>query len=358
MVDLAKAFAAMRARGMTRRRPNYGRRNPYGPGVLARAPGTRTYVARRRALGSKTATKLLRYRKRKNPMAKRVVKGALGGQASFSQWNASNRASPRVAAMKKVGAANYYVTNEAAQLVCLEGFQEVGAWAFQNTVDLKAIAINVPAGAGIVPRQFVLQSCKAEYMITNSTLATMYIDIYDVVRRRDADLSIDVSTQNPREAWVKGVFDETAGADPLAYRNINSLPTDSRLLKDYFKIVQRSHIGLAQGATHKHHVRLQSNKLIDTALLNSKEDTEDLAGLAVYTMICVYGQPASIKPEVGPATVTTATGALDIVKAVRYKYTWIQDTANNFYFTDNLSSLAGETIVSAGAGAFVPNAYV
>lgn len=320
---------------------------------------TRGYVARRRAAGTRTATKLLRYRKRRNnPMNKKIVKGALGGQATFSKWSATNRASPRVSAMKKVGAANFYITNEAAQMITTEGFQEAGSWTFQSTADLKEISLNVPGGgAGIVPRQYVLESCKAEYMITNSTLATMYIDIYDVVRRRDADLSIGPGSQNPREAWVKGVYDQTGGADPTAYRNINSLPTDSRLFKDYFKVVQRSHIGLSQGATHKHHVILKSNKLIDTALLNNKEAEEDLAGLSVYTMIVVYGQPASIQSEVG-TVVTTAQGAIDVVKAVRYKYTWVQDTANNFYYTDNLSTLNGETIVSAGAGAFVPNQFV
>lgn len=320
---------------------------------------TRSYVARRRAVGSKTASKLLRYRKRKNDgMRKKVVRGALGGQATFSKWAAANRASPRVRAMKKVGAANFYVTNEAAQLITTEGFQEVGSWAFQSTADLKAIATNVPAPAGINPRQYVLESCKAEYMITNSTLATMYIDIYDVVRKRDADLSISNASQNPREAWVIGVDNQFGAPGTNAYKNINSLPTDSRLLKDYFRIVQRSHIGLAQGATHRHHVMLKSNKLIDTNLLDQKEDAEDLAGHAVYTMICIYGQPASVKPEVGPTVVTTAQGAIDVVKAVRYKYTWVQDTSNNFYYTDNLSTLVGETVVSAGAGQFVPNAFV
>jgi len=340
----------------TRRAPSL---DPRGLRTTARRPYTRPATAASRLVRRKTATKLGYGGRRKNPMLKKVVRGAIGGQATFSQWKAYNRPSPRISVMKKAGASNVYVTNEAAQLVCLEGFQEVGAWTFQGTADLKAIVTNVPGNGSAVPRQYVLESTKAEYMITNSTLATMYVDIYDVVRKRDADTSeFNNATQNPSESWKQGVYDQTGLVNATAYRNINSLPTDSRLLKDYFKIVQRSHIGLAQGATHKHHVILGSNKLIDTALLNQKDEQEDLAGLAVYTMICVYGQPASVVPESGPTLVTTATGAIDIVKCVRYKYTWVSDTTNNFYYTDNLSTLVGEQIVSAGAGQIVFNQKV
>lgn len=357
MVNLKDLLALQRMRGATLRR----RRMPIRasvPGVLARAPGTRTYIAGRRAAGSKTATKLLRYRKRKNPMARKLVKGAQGGQASFSQWMAVNRPSPKVKTMKRVAASNFYVTNEAAQLVVNEGFQSIGAWSFQSTADLKSIALNVPGGgAGITPRNFVMESCTGEYLITNSTLATMYIDIYDVVRRRDADLNTSSASQNPATAWKIGVDNESAAPGSSNYKNINSLPTDSTLLKDYFKIVQRSHIGLAQGATHRHRVLLKSNKLLNTNLLDTKETEEDLAGYSVYTMIVAYGQPASIVNEFG-TTVTTASGAIDVVKCVRYKYVWVSDTANNFYFTDNLSSLTGEQIVSAGAGQIVPNQFV
>lgn len=347
--------------GLFRRRRLLGIRYAPGRARMAVRAGVPLFKRGIAAIRNRAATKIqtMFRKKRRNPMVKKIVRGAIGGQATFSKWAATNRASRRVKAMKLVGAANYYITNEAAQLLTTQGFQQAGAWAFQNTADLKQIALNVPGGgSGLVPRQYVLQSCTVEYMITNSTLATMYIDVYDVIRRRDADLSLSTASKNPREAWVNGVSDQTGTIDPTAFQNINSLPTDSRFFKDYFKVVQRNHIALSQGATHRHHVVLKSNKLIDTALLNNKEDDEDLAGLSVYTMIVVYGQPASITPEIGPAVVTTAEGAIDVVKACRYKYTWVQDTANNFYYQDNLSSLTGEQVVSAGAGVFLPNQKV
>lgn len=345
---------AFRPRAVTSLRFAPGRR---AMAAMDGVPLFRRNVAAGRALRNRAATKIQQmFRKKRNPMRRKVVRGAIGGQATFSRLRLVNKPSPRVKAMKKVGAPNYYVSNEAAQLEVLEGFQEAGAWSFQNTNDLQKIALNIPGGgAAPVPRQFVLESTTAEYMITNSTLATMYVDVYDVIRKRDAD-SDEPATLNPREAWVIGEDNQYGVPGSLVYKNINSLPSDSRLLKDYFKIVQRSHISLAQGATHKHHVALKANKLIDTNLLDSKEPTEDLAGLSVYTMIVCYGQPSSIKVEGAPTVVTTASGAIDIVKCVRYKYTWIQDTATNYYFTDNLSTLTGEVVVSAGAGQIVPNA--
>lgn len=351
MVDFAKLLRSTRSLTRRRRQPP----RPQGPAVLVPRPmGTRTYVAKRRALGSKTATKLLRYRKRKNPMAKKVVRGAIGGQATFSRWGATNPPNAQLKALKRVGAPNFYVTNDSIQATCAEGFQDYGLSSIMNTNDLKQIASYVtPSGVSALPKRFVLESATSEFMITNSTLATLYVDIYDIVRKRDAEAGLG-QTYNPGNAWNQGVTDEVGG--PNYYRTLNSLPTDSMLFKEYFKVVQRSHIGLAQGATHKHHVMLKPNKLINTALLNTKSVDEDLAGYVVYTMFVVYGQPCSVPGT--PPVVTTASGALDIVKCVRYKYTWISDSTTNWFSTDNLSSIPGEQIVSAGAGQIVANAQV
>lgn len=307
-------------------------------------------LASRRAMRTKAPARQMFKKKLPNPMIRRKPIPAQGGMPSFSQFKLTKRPSARVATKKKVTAANYYVTNNAYQILANEGFQEIADQPFQSLVDLKQIALNVPNTSGIPPAEYVLESTVGEFMITNSSLATAYVDIYDVIRKRDVGIANN-TTQSPGQAWQSGVADENNGGI-LAYRNINSLPTDSRLLKDYFKIVRRTHVGLAQGATHRHSVKLKANELIDTALLKSVSG--DIAGVTVYTMISVYGQPASV-PEAG---VTTAKIALDIVRTVRYKYTWVADNTNSFVFVDNLITTAGEEVVSAGAGAIVPNAVV
>lgn len=314
------------------------------------------------AVLAKTQSKLGFGKRRKNPMARKFVRGAMGGQATFSKWFASRPVSPRAAAMKKVGAANYYVTNAASQLSVLGGYQRASSYGFQTIDDLKAIGQTIWADGSLnaQPKQYLLESATAEYMITNSTLATMYVDIYDIVRKRDVKEVTDPAGYNPtllpELAWQSGLGSQSnSPTNPNIHFNINSLPTDSRMFKEYFKVVQRNHIGLAQGATHRHSVKLKSNELVDTALTATANG--DLAGLTVYTMIVSYGQPVSVIGET--PTITTADGNIDIVRAVRYKFSWVQDYSNTFTFLDNLSSFeVGAQVVSAGAGVIVPNQKV
>lgn len=296
-------------------------------------------------------------RRRKNPMIRKIVKGTLGGRPSFSKWSTGKKASPRVSAMKKVGAPNYYVTNSSAQIKIAEGFQNAQSMSFQGLTDLKQIR-SYAFGTPSVPqptRQFLLESSTCEYLITNSTLATMYVDIYDVVRKRNQTGVAPYQTSTPDQAWAAGVYDESSG-DTTGWQVPNSLPTDSRLFKDFFKVVQRNHIALGQGDTHRHHLKLNSNDLLDDALLNAADG--DLAGISVYTMIVAYGQPSSVEDETGATLVTTAGGAIDVIATKRYKYTYVQDSTSNFYAVDNLSTLVGEKIVSRGAGVIVPNSSV
>ena len=301
-------------------------------------------------------------RRRKQPI-KQIVKPQLGGLPSYSKFMLARNPSPRVKAMKRVGAENYYVSNNATQILIQEGYQNAQFYSWQNFADCTNILSKVPgtSPSGPAPKQFVFESTTAEFLMTNSSLATLYVDIYDIVRKRDpgyyaGDPSQDPGnnpTRDPQNAWKYGVSDQsTAFPDMAAWQNINSLPTDSRLFRDYFKIVKRSHVALSQGSTHRHHVMLRPNMLVDSELVTRSNG--DLTGLATYTMIVAYGQPASVKTDAG-AIVTTASGALDIVVAAREKYTYVQDNTVLWNVVDNLSTLAGEQIVSVGAGTIVPN---
>lgn len=336
---------------------------------LARAPGGR---GRPKSIGprlpggafhSKNAAKVLaraanrRPQRKRNPMVPSPVKSAQGGLPSFSSWGAKHKPSKRVLAMKRVGAPNFRVSNFGFQLQSVEGFQAATNFAYAGIDFLRDIQAQVPNTTAPAVAQFVLESFRGEFLMTNSSLATQYVDIYDIVRKRDTQAAGGPNavwpTLDPVNAWKYGVSDQsTAPPDLTAYENINSKPTDSRLFNDYFKIAKRTRIGLVAGATHRHLVTMISNKLIDTELLNKAQG--DLAGLTTYTMVVINGQPASISSESG-AVVTTAKTALDIVWATRCKYTFVVDNKVLWSVQDNLSSLKGEKITQPSLGAFVDN---
>lgn len=325
--------------------------------TYTRAPANRL----RKYAASKT---MLMYKKRQNLRKNRPLP-AMGGVGTFSQFKLINRPSKRVTAIKRTAAENFYVFSQAGQMLVKEGYQSASENGHLDFPQLNAIMAQIPPAAGpsSLTKQYIIESCVSEYLLTNSSLATLYVDIYDVVRKRDPGWSArqnddGAPTANPVAAWSQGVSDEDVLASPdlTAYKNINSLPTDSRLFRDFFRVVKRTHISLAQGSTHRHHVALAPNRLLDNELLSRANG--DLKGLTVYTMICAYGQPASIPGTDGqPATVTTAAGALDIVRTSRVKYSWAVDNNVTWFVSDGLSSLAGEQVVSAGAGTIVDNAW-
>lgn len=330
------------------------RRKPTVVKRKLRYPAPTPSVAVVKKVATKTAAVPLQKRKKKSDLTRQAPRKAIGGHGTFSMFASSHAPSRRIQVMKRAGQPNIDISNTSFQLAVNQGFQNASQIRYQGLQDLERIANRIgPHAAGVPPTNFVLESTVGEMFLTNSSLANLYVDIYDIVRKRDALQSDD--TKSPVEAWHAGITDESGGAVTDGQMQVNSLPTDSKLFRDYFRVVKRTHISLAQGATHRHMTKLKANKLFDTSYLDRCDG--DVAGTTVYTMIVAYGQPASITTESG-AIVTTASGFIDVVQSVRLKYTFVSDYTNNWFLTDNLSTLAGEQVVSAGAGQIVPNARV
>lgn len=309
-----------------------------------------------------TATRVAYGKKRQNLM-KTIVAPGRGGLPSFSKFALTNKPNKTLLAMKRVSAPNYRVYNGSEQIVNLEGFQNAGVYAWNDRGDLLAIQALVPAQTTtypFAPNRYHLESMVGELLMTNSSLATQYIDIYDIVQKRDTGYNPGAPgtgpTANPLNAWKYGVSDQSPTAPDLnAWECINSLPTDSKLFNDWFRIIKRSHIGLTAGATHRHSVVLKPNKIVDAELL--QRCNGNLAGFTCYSMVVINGQPASVKSEAG-AVVTTATTALDVVVARRTKYSYVQDNTTVWNVVDNLQSLVNEQVTQDGLGSFVTNSIV
>lgn len=298
--------------------------------------------------------------KTKSAMVRQKPYTASGGQGTFSKFSSVRRPTPQVRTMKRVGAPNHYITNNAQQILISEGFQDAQVFNIQSQQDLLRMYTNVVGNTTTPPqyafnnKRFVLESSHTEYMLTNSSLATAYVDIYDIVRKRDT--SNNNATVDPRSAWLVGTTYEQNPSNPFSPMNvINSVPTDSQIFRDFFKVVKRTHVSLGTGATHKHSVYLKPNKLVDGGILTQTDGDE--AGIAMYTMIVAYGQPASAVAETG-TSVTTAKLAIDVVRAIRYKYTFVQNADEVLTFSDGLASLANEQIANAGSGTITANAVI
>lgn len=302
-----------------------------------------------------TQTDLARRRKSKIAPVQKIT--PTPGLTSHSAFRLGHKANAQVKAMKRVGAPNFYITNHAAQNIATQGFQSASWFGWNTYNDIQTMQTRVVNNVTPIPgtyrtNRYVLESLQAELMITNSSLATAYVEIYDIVRKKDANQTEFNFTRDPVSAWIQGEYDSSQNM-PTDFKVINASPFDSQVFKEFFKVVKRTRVEMSQGATHRHAVNLKPNRLINAAMPNFTDG--DYAGLTCYTMVVFKGQPASVSTEAG-AVVTTAQIALDFVTGTRYKYTWVQDTTQSAYLVDNLSSLANEQVVSCGAGAIVTNA--
>lgn len=294
---------------------------------------------------------------RRNPMKPTWVRGQQGGLASFSKLQLSKPPSARVKTIQRASNVANYLVNSAYSVLCDEGFQNFGCGSTFNNQDLVQIQKKIPSNSVVpapkkVPFQYVISRIHTEYLMTNNTKGTIYCDVYDIVRKRDANAS-DASngTVDPCKAWSQGVYNQdTMGTlvnDLSGALVVQTLPTDSRIFKDWFKVVKRHKLGLLPGATHRHQVLLRPNKLIDSNLLSGIDG--DMAGCTVYTMFVVTGQPAVVY-DGEDRLITTANGALDIVQSNRYAYHWVSNNEQSYFINDNLVTFGSEQIVQPFSG--------
>lgn len=322
-------------------------------------------------------------RSRKNVSGRIVVPTAQGGATSNSYCGITHVIKKKSAAtlMKYVGAPNYYVKQLGQQIGVEQGFQNAAAFGWNTGLELAALLNTVPqstpGGGVLIPKnykcnRYELSKMTGELLITNSSLASAYVEIYDIVCKRDSTATLSADAQymtDPTVAWQQGIEDIANDATSDLWRTIKALPFDSQVFNTWFKVVKRHHIGMPQGATHRHTVNLDVNKILDGELLmigtnQPNVDTPpnprpfNLRGLTMFSMVVAYGQPISV-PQTGlPTLVTTAQVAIDVVASTRYKYTWVQDTTRTGRYYDTLTTLAGAQVMSLGSGLFAANAVV
>lgn len=344
MVTIAEQLRRIRA-GLARRP---GRPPMYAPGNPA---GLAAFRAARKVLGRRArgAPVQVARRRRQVALAPQPVR-FVGGPESKSNFMLKNKASKQIKVIKKAGAPNVFVTNGSYQSACASGEQQYFSFVWQGTTDLRTINSYMPTEQAKKFGRYVLESSHNELLLTNQSQATAIVDIYDIVRIRDAnqDLSGNQYTFSPPAAWERAL--QLQSQNTQTPHILNSLPTDARLLKDYFKIVKRSHLAITQGGVHRHTVMLKPNRMIDAELLNNVDG--DMKGVAVYTLVVFYGQPSSYAEGGAPAVVSTAPVNINAVGSTRYKYTWVADATYNFFWESNVKPQVPTRILNIGDGQF------
>lgn len=282
------------------------------------------------------------------------------GVAGQSNFSSRLRASKKVTAMERVGASNTYTTNSTQRILCNSGFQGIQEFAASDYDALHYIMQLQPSGTAVPPTQYVLNSCTNTLSIANNSLTGGHVDIYDIFYKRDTTSNYQNNSgttfgKGRAIAFFQGGMQDQDSTthDINAYAFLKTTPSASRAFRDSCKVVKRTRILLAAGSTHEHTVNLSPNRLIDSSLIgiNNGQKLNMVHGLSYSCMVVGYGLPASAgSAGAGTLVISTAPLALDCVWQQQYRYTFVQDNVNNFFYVDNLSSFApgAQTAINAG----------
>lgn len=327
-------------------------------------------VMRRRRLAKKSAPKRAVVRRAgiRKAGAKRRAGGAAGyrkliqsasGLMTNSLWSYRARALPfRVRAMKAVGAPDVYHQNFAQVLNTATGLQTYTSYPSVTPTQLKAISGLTPSGA---PNRVLIQSAQTEITFTNVNNTSCEVELYDIFFKRDVSVGANITTSVDNypieniDDMIKNGSKASAGivlGGSDVSRYIGASPFDSQPFKNYCRVVKRTHVMLASGASHRHQALIGINKLGDESIIGN-DDLTYLKGFTYATLMYVRGVGAYDPTDVtgGP----TVNGCfLNVVTSVRIKYTYVTDSTNTVHYNNQPLPLGLPNVRNPGSGQYEP----
>lgn len=329
----------------------------------------RRYGGKKRTAGAKrSAVRKARYRKGRamrragGRSGYRKLIQSMAGMLTNSLWAfKGGRMSPRVVAMKRVGSPNIRQKNFATVISGVPGLQTYASYGTLIGTDLTDLQQNVPHNE---PNRLVIENAQTEITFTNSNNCAAEVELYDIVFKRD--VSVDQTLKTNTATYVFTTIDQMiqqgcqAGASIApggtdVSRLIGASPYDSQPFKTFCRVVKRTHVMLASGASHRHQANIGINKLIDASLASDLTKAY-VKGFSYATLIVARGVAAYAGQDVGGGPTTNGV-FLNVVTSTRIKYTYVQDvTANLDYNNFPLSTNIPNTR-NIGSGAYEPETF-
>lgn len=304
--------------------------------------------AKRRAGGA------MRYR---SSLPRRYISNA--GAITNSLWKLSRgRASKQALALRRVGAPDIYQSNYTSPVVCGQGIQKLISFGSLLQPQLKSILDHAPTSA---PNRVLIESAQTEITFTNSTNASVEVELYDITFRRDVPLTYQFesggysySGVSSPENFASSGAQAGAGLDPsasppvLPITYIGASPYDSQIFKSYCKVNRRTHVMLASGATHRHQTMANINRVCNRTTGGMDELTY-VREFSYATMLVIRGVAVYQTEE---ADTTTNQSFLNVVSALRIKYTYVADATNNLWYANDLPAPATAYVRNVGSGQY------
>lgn len=349
-------------------------RRPRG-GLRRAATKPRRVVGRRRPMGRRRPVQ-------RGLPNRQLVQSSLGG-LSLTRFVSARAPNAVAKAIKKVGAPNFVSITYPGWVEGGGGKQAYSSWYLNCANDLQRIWASIQGlqVGRLLPQdawhplgtpnnasfRYVLESAISNLHIANTSGTPLNIELYDLVAKRDSpQVAFDLSGNqlgtnigqgnqymDPSTAWYLGMQNQRNTASGFATApgfnsseypdpsNLGATPYMSKLFKDFFKVVRKSNVSLPIGGQHKHYVDLKPNAIVDQDFMSQNAIYR---GLSFFTLIVVSGVPVvGCPPNVDTdAPVSTSSVSLSVLQNIKYKYTWTEDTRENIYRANFITTVPTE----------------
>jgi len=174
----------------------------------------------------------------------------------------------------------------------------------------------------------------------NQSEANTFLHIYEYVCRRDG-------VQGPNNSFTNGITSIGLTSNDNS-QDIGVTPFMSPRFVEYFKIVKKYTIELAQGRSHVHKSRYNYRKKLSASIINNNPDVSVLEGWTRGLFVIAYGSPFNSQSD--NTKVSTTPVALDIVTSEKYSYHYDTVNKSTFKVESDFPTFTDGRILDIGSG--------
>lgn len=296
-------------------------------------------------------------RARRSPGGYRKLIQSAAGLMTNSLWSYKSRPLPfRIRALKAVGAPDVFHQNYAQVLNTVSGLQAYTSFPTCTPAQLKSISESTPSGQ---PNRVCIESAQTEITFTNVNNTSCEVELYDIFFKRDLSVGANITSGGNNYAFdnidemIKvgcqaGSSIAPGGTDVSRY--IGASPFDSQPFKNFCRVVKRTHVMLASGASHRHQALIGINKLGEESVIGN-DDLTYIKGFTYATLLYVRGVGAYDPADVTGGATTNGV-FLNVVTSTRIKYTFVTDNTNSITYNNMPLPLGIPNVRNPVSGAY------
>jgi len=306
-----------------------------------------------------------------------IKQEALGQQTENKLAFRVGKPDTRSRVMKAVGASSYYLKTDNHVLSSFgAGIQNCFTFVNSDQTMLSNMANQMANVLGYStstqPARFLFENAHHRLTISNNSTAPCVVKCYFIRSKRDTwypesanpldkmQYITPLGVSYPWDGTPQGAFDVGLEAEAnitpgttFPSTLVGSVPTESKLFNDFFKIEREVELHLSTGGTHEIEWNRHIDKVCDASVY-SNSNYIGVKGLTQWLMTVSVGAPVVITAAgADQHKMTTAQVQLGVVEAQNYRYTQLQSALStiNLFTNVPIAANADTSTINSGSGA-------